>query len=101
MKVDQDGAGEQASAVRCYLLFIENVSKVFRESILAVEKKACTVTEVHSIMHGLLRMLKNRREHSFFGTSIQDMLDILEQNDQNAAVCDFCKFLVAAIVQYT
>ena len=96
-KVDRDGAGEQSSVMRCYLLFIENVSKVFRESILAVEKKACTVTEVHGIRHGLLKMLKNRREHSFFGTSTQDMLDILEQNDQNAAVCDFCKFLDAAI----
>ena len=97
MQVDRDGTGKTGSLVRCYLRFIENVSKLFHESVLAVEKKECTITEVYNIMHSLLTKLQNRMEHDFFGTATHSLLDTLETDEQNAAVRDFRMFLDAAI----
>ena len=96
MQVDRDG-GADNFIVRCYLGFIENVSNVFHESVLVIEKKACTITEVYGIMHNLLTKLQNRKEHSFFGTATQDLLDALETDEQDSAVCDFNQFLDTAV----
>ena len=47
MQVDRDGARKNGSLVRCYLRFIENVSKLIHESVLAVEKKESTICIVY------------------------------------------------------
>ena len=46
MQVDRDG--EDDSIVRCHWQFVQNVYKVFNKSALAIEKKACTNTEVYN-----------------------------------------------------